>query len=103
MMKKISFPAFIIAIFFVLGLGFVHAADGSAQDNSTNEADKSWMLSFIESKISSPNRQIRISNIQGALSSSATIGSITIADRQGVWLKITNAKMDWNRMALLLG
>lgn len=103
MMKKISFPAFIIAIFFVLGLGFVHAADGSAQDNSANEADKSWMLSFIESKISSPNRQIRISNIQGALSSSATIGSITIADRQGVWLKITNAKMDWNRMALLRG
>ncbi len=37
------------------------------------------------------------------MSSNATIGSITIADRQGIWLRITNARIVWTRSALLLG
>jgi translocation and assembly module TamB len=72
-----------------------------AQDKA--EAEKSYFLQYVESKLSTPNRKISISNISGVLSSSATIGEITIADRQGVWLKIVNASIDWNRAALLLG
>ncbi len=72
-----------------------------AQDSE--EADRSYFLSFVENQLSSPNRQIRITGIQGALSSNATIGSITVADRQGVWLAITNARIVWTRSALLLG
>ena len=37
------------------------------------------------------------------LSSNATIGEITIADREGIWLRITNARIVWTRSALLLG
>ena len=37
------------------------------------------------------------------LSSDATIGEITIADRQGVWLRIVNAHIVWTRSALLFG
>ncbi len=65
--------------------------------------DRSYFLGLVEDKLSGPNRIIRISGIQGVLSSNATIGSITIADKQGVWLKITNARIVWTRSALLLG
>ncbi|MCO4317166.1 translocation/assembly module TamB domain-containing protein [Phyllobacterium sp. 21LDTY02-6] len=57
----------------------------------------------MEEQLSTPNRQIVISDIQGVLSSEASIGSITIADREGVWLKITNARIVWSRLALLRG
>jgi translocation and assembly module TamB len=72
-----------------------------AQDSA--EAEKSYFLQYVEQKLSTPNRKISISNISGVLSSNATIGQITVADKQGVWLKIVNASIDWNRSALLLG
>lgn len=104
MMKKFSLSAFMTALFLIFaGLTASFADTSSPAGHDTAAAEKSWVLSFIESKISSPNRQIRFAGIEGALSSNATIGSITIADRQGVWLKITNAKLDWNRLALLRG
>lgn len=104
MMKKLSLSVFIIAVFMsFVGMASIYAQNSLPTNETVTETDKSWVLSFIESKISKPNRQIRFANIQGALSSSAMIGSITIADRQGVWLKITNARMDWNRLALLRG
>lgn len=68
-----------------------------------NDAEKSWLLSFIEAKLSAPNRRISLSNIDGALSSHAAIGLITIADNDGVWLRIRNVKLDWSRLALLRG
>ena len=37
------------------------------------------------------------------LSSNATISEITIADREGIWLRITNARIVWTRSALFLG
>ena len=60
-------------------------------------------MAYVEGQLSTPNRQIRINGIQGVLSSNATIGEITIADRQGVWLRITNARIVWTRRALFLG
>lgn len=70
-----------------------------AQD--TAEEEQSFFTRFVEDQLSAPNRQISISGIRGALSSDATIGLITIADREGVWLRIVNASIDWNRSALL--
>ena len=60
-------------------------------------------MSYVEEQLSTPNRQIRINGIQGVLSSNASIAEITIADRQGVWLRITNARIVWTRRALFLG
>ncbi len=79
----------------------LYALPALAQDKA--ELEKSYFLQYVESKLSTPNRKIEISGISGVLSSSATIGQITIADTQGVWLKIVNASIDWNRAALLLG
>jgi translocation and assembly module TamB len=72
-----------------------------AQD--TAEAERSWFVSYVEGQLSAPNRQIRINGIQGVLSSNATIGEITIADREGIWLRITNARIVWTRSALFVG
>jgi translocation and assembly module TamB len=72
-----------------------------AQDSA--EQEKSWFVQFVEHQLSTPNRKISISDIEGVLSSKATIRQITVADHQGVWLKITNASIDWTRAALLLG
>ncbi len=67
------------------------------------EQEKSWFLGFVEQSLSTPNRQITISEIQGVLSSKAAIGRITVADREGVWLTINNANIEWSRRALLRG
>ncbi|QPC88714.1 translocation/assembly module TamB [Mesorhizobium sp. NBSH29] len=57
----------------------------------------------MEDQLSAPNRKIRITGIDGVLSSNATIAEISIADREGVWLRIENARIVWTRSALLLG
>lgn len=87
---------FLVSLFLLL-----FAAPALAQDSA--EAEKSYFLSFVQNQLSTPNRQIVISDIQGVLSSEASIGSITVADREGVWLKITNARIVWSRLALLRG
>ncbi|HEY5817762.1 MAG TPA: translocation/assembly module TamB domain-containing protein [Mesorhizobium sp.] len=93
-----------LALFAVLAvLLLVVAYQASFAQDSAEDADRSYFIGFVENRLSAPNRQIRIGNIQGALSSNATIGSITIADREGVWLRITNARIVWTRSALLLG
>ncbi len=73
-----------------------------AQDDDAADAERSLFLGFVEDQLSGPNREIRIGNIQGVLSSNATIGEITIADREGVWLRIVNASIVWSRSALIL-
>lgn len=81
---------------------FLTALPALAQDSGqdTEEADRSFLTRFVENQLSAPNRQIRLSGIQGALSSNATIRQITVADDNGVWLRIQNASIQWNRAAL---
>jgi len=90
----------LIRIFLTLLL-FIGAAPSFAQDSE--QADRSYFVGFVENQLSGPNRRIRIDNIQGVLSSNATIGEISIADRDGAWLRIVNARIVWTRSALLLG
>lgn len=72
-----------------------------AQDEETET--RSRFTRFVENQLSTDNRQIRLNGIEGALSSEAVIRQITIADREGVWLRINNAEIVWTRSALLLG
>ncbi|MFC3703528.1 translocation/assembly module TamB domain-containing protein [Devosia honganensis] len=73
-----------------------------AQDMS-NEEQKDWLTSFVEGQLSTPERQIRLSNIDGVLGSDVSIREITIADAEGVWLRINNASLNWNQAALFTG
>ena len=89
---------------FVLAIVLLFfALPALAQDAGDAEAERSYFVSYVEGQLSTPNRQIRINGIQGVLSSNASIAEITIADRQGVWLRITNARIVWTRRALFLG
>ena len=71
----------------------------SAQEDETVE--KSNFVRFIEETISTPDRQISLGQIDGALSSDVRISTITIADRKGVWLRLEGAHLIWSRLALL--
>ncbi len=93
-----------IRFFAALTLLFV-LLPAMAQDTPserTPDEERSFFTRLLEDQLSTPNRQIRISGISGALSSQATIGEITIADREGIWLRIGNASIDWSRSTLLL-
>src|SRR5690606_22494687 len=62
---------------------------------------RSGLVQFVENQISSPDRQIRLNGIEGALSSNASIDQITISDTEGIWLIVENAAITWNQGALL--
>ena len=89
------------ALFLALLAVFALAAVALSQQSP--EEEKSYFLRYVEDTISSDNRRISITGIDGVLSSDATIGAITVADRKGVWLTITDAKITWTRSALLTG
>ncbi|MBJ3783218.1 translocation/assembly module TamB domain-containing protein [Devosia sediminis] len=73
-----------------------------AQDMN-NEEQKDWLTNFVQDRLSTPERQIRLSNIEGVLSSDVSIREITISDAEGVWLRVNNASLNWNQAALFTG
>lgn len=89
---------FFLNILFAGLLVFFSAIALAAQEN-----ENSFLINLIEEKLSSPNRIVRLIGVEGALSSEANIAEITIADKQGVWLRIVDARINWKRSALLRG
>lgn len=67
------------------------------------EDDKGFLTGLLERSLSGAGREVTITGFAGALSSRATIEEMTIADRDGVWLVLRGAVLDWNRAALLRG
>ena len=87
---------YLLALLLLLApLSLAHAQDP--------EEDKGRFLEFIENRLSTDNRIIRVAGIEGALSSRASIDLITVADREGVWLRLEGNVIDWSRSALLRG
>lgn len=73
------------------------AAEAAAED------DEGFLTSFIEERLSATARDVDIQGFAGALSSRATIESLTISDREGVWLRAEDLALQWNRSALFSG
>ena len=92
MKRFIAIFAFLVAILPAL-----------AQDKADAEREKSALLTYVEDRLSTPDRKISFRDVEGILSSDAKIGRITIADRQGVWFEIGKAEIIWTRSALLTG
>ncbi len=65
--------------------------------------DRDYLTAFLEDNLSGAGRTVTITGFAGALSSSATIESLSIADDDGVWIKLTGITLDWSRSALLSG
>jgi translocation and assembly module TamB len=67
------------------------------------EDDRGYLTAFLEDTLSDAGRSVTITGFEGALSSRATIQSLTIADETGVWLTINDVVLDWSRSSLLSG
>ncbi len=67
------------------------------------EDDRDYLTAFLEDSLSGAGRQVTVTGFAGALSSRATIESLTIADDQGVWITLNGVVLDWSRSALLSG
>ena len=80
---------------FVLTAGLTAGA-ALAQD----EEGRSWFTAFLESLVSTPERQVRISGFDGVFSANPKIARVTVADADGVWLEFDGIEMAWNRAAL---
>lgn len=93
-MRRIAF-----ALLAVLGIGL--AVPLIAQESDL--AEKSGFLKFVEDRLSTPERQISINGLEGALSSDVKIDEITLSDDEGVWLRIEEAALNWDQGALLTG
>lgn len=62
---------------------------------------RSFLADFVSRAASSPGMKIEIGAFDGPLSSQPTLRDISIADKNGVWLKIDHVDIDWSRLALL--
>lgn len=67
------------------------------------ESDKDYLTAFLEESFSDVGRTVTITGFAGALSSQATIESMTFADDAGVWLTLDGVILDWSRSSLLSG
>ena len=69
----------------------------------STEDDRNFITGLIEDAINNDDLTVRLINFQGALSSEATADAITIADPEGIWLRLDDLTISWNRSALLSG
>jgi len=67
------------------------------------ERDRGFLTGLIEDNLSGVSRDVTIVGFEGALSSRATIALLTIADAEGVWLRMEDLTLDWDRSALFRG
>lgn len=68
-----------------------------AQDEGTR------LERLLEDALSGDDRDVQIEGFQGVLSGQASLDVLTISDANGVWLRVEDAVLDWNRAALLRG
>ena len=89
-------------LFFATFSSLALAQSGDAPSDE-GQRENSRIIRFIEDELSTDNRIIRLRGVDGLLASNATVDEITVADRDGVWLRITRANIIWSRLALFGG
>jgi len=90
----------LLALLLLLAPLLSSAAPVSAQ---TAEEDRGYLQGLLEDNLSGAGRDVRITGFAGALRARATIAELTIADSEGVWLRLSDLVLDWNRSALVRG
>src|ERR1041384_5364387 len=100
-MRRHCVPAAVLLL--CLASAPVAMAQGAAPVPADNEEQKDFLTNFVQDRLSTPERQIRLSNIDGVLGSDVSVREITISDAEGVWLRVNNATLSWNQAALFLG
>jgi translocation and assembly module TamB len=77
-------------------------ATGAQPLPDPQDDDNGFLVNLIQGLLSAPGREVRIRGISGILSSTATIGEITVSDADGLWLRVRDVDIDWSRRALFL-
>ena len=80
----------------------VRAQDTKADAQAPREG-RSFLEGVLEDALSAPGRAVQVIGFEGALSSRATVETITFTDPGGTWLTIEEATLEWSRAALLGG
>ncbi len=65
--------------------------------------DRSTLIAFLEDNLSDAGRKVTITGFEGALSSTAKLREMTIADDDGIWITLRDVSLNWDRTALLSG
>ncbi len=89
-----------IFCFLLLALMLWSAPAARAQDETGTGG---FLGDLLQDALTGENRNVQVTGLSGALSSSATLKRLTIADTEGIWLIIEEAELDWSRAALLKG
>ncbi|WP_439573779.1 translocation/assembly module TamB domain-containing protein [Phreatobacter sp.] len=89
-----------LAAFFAMAVLAVVAVIGTGSRPFAQE-DQGVLAGFISRTLSSPGSTVSIGAVEGPLSSDAMIRNVTIADREGVYLRIDTIRLVWRRVALL--
>ena len=85
-----------------VGLALAPAPVAFAQQDDPVE-DAGFLENLIQNALGGEGRTVRVSGLDGVLSSEASIALIEISDADGPWLRVTNVVLDWRRLALLRG
>jgi translocation and assembly module TamB len=88
------FTGLVAVLVAALGLLVLEGSGGRAEDQ------QSILASVISQALSSPDVTVKVGAVDGALSSKSTIRDVTLSDRNGVFLSIDQAELEWRRAAL---
>lgn len=101
MRNRLTISRLVVVALLLLG-GLVLSARfaGFAQNA---QSERGVLADLISRALSTPNSQVSIGAVEGALSSDATIRTIILSDRDGPWLRLDRARLIWTRTALLRG
>ena len=86
-------------ILAIAGLAAVLCVPAVAQDDDGG----GFIERKLEELLSGAGRDVQVTGFAGALSSQATLDTLTISDDEGVWLTLSDVSLNWNRSALLRG
>lgn len=75
----------------------------AAQQSAPDDDGEGFLTRTLQNALSSDGMEVDITGFEGALSSTARMERLTIADERGIWLDLRDAELDWNRSALLRG
>ncbi len=67
------------------------------------DSGRNMIVDLVQDAASSPDMTIRITDLKGALPFDMQVGELTLADSQGVWLRVAGFDFAWSALELLGG
>ncbi|MCA8884554.1 MAG: translocation/assembly module TamB domain-containing protein [Rhodobacteraceae bacterium] len=96
-------PALLALVMSAAPAGFILAQDPAPAPAATEPEDAGFLERLIQNALGGEGRTVRVSGLEGLLSSEARIALIEVSDDDGVWLTVRDVVLDWRRLALIRG